>query len=368
MKIYFSIIASISISGALALAPFGQQNHMISMYGHATNPYYQFLTQVFSKFNITFQAAPAITTNDDNLYILFDVHTLHLQQLPKYYIVYQTIPLSRTNINSNFINTLSRSIVVWDSSRDNIALYKDKIHNYHYFPLNYEFIDPIILPCLLSPDGWNLYKELVTYENQKNTDITSHVPTLLCYALLQEPKIILELGVRGGESTIPLYKAAGCFNTFLIGVDIAPDQNVYTHLKNAFFFQINDLDFPQLFSATYGSDKKCDIIFIDTSHEYDHTLQEITQFVPLLSEQGFIAFHDSNVTPLANSGYVRLNGTHDGAPGNTRGVTRAIKEYFSLEFDEYKYCNIIFSAHDSRWHMVHYPFCNGLTLIKKLAA
>jgi len=80
-----------------------------------------------------------------------------------------------------------------------------------------------------------------------------------------------------------------------------------------------------------------------------YTLKEIEGFISILSENGTLGFHDSN------------------AVGNDpRGVTEAIKEYFTIQFDETKYLNEVFEKNDSIWHIVHYPFCNGMTIVKRL--
>ena len=56
---------------------------------------------------------------------------------------------------------------------------------------------------------WSLVKgdvsteidELVNYSNKNLSDISSHLPTMLYEVILQNPKLIVELGVRDGEST-----------------------------------------------------------------------------------------------------------------------------------------------------------------------
>lgn len=243
------------------------------------------------------------------------------------------------------------------------------LHNYLYMPKNYEHANPVILPCCMPISTLNTYKELLCYSNQKDTDISSHLPALFCHAVLQDPHTIIEAGVRGGESTKPLYKAAQLCDAQLIGIDNEPSwaQTTYNNMNNAICLEMNDLDFEMYYQSGPLKDKKIDVIFIDTSHEYKHTLGEITVFVPFLSDNGALMFHDSNVTPLVGGGYVRLNGSGDAAPGNPRGVPQAIKEYFGIEFNEYNYYNTTFTKNGIEWHMTHYPFCNGLTIIKKLA-
>ena len=341
------------------------QNKQIYIYSKNYGSNEIFLKKYLSDAGIEINCVDTLNRYDaDNLYVVFNVDTVAQSELPNNYIAYQTTAIS--TITNGYLEKLTNAIAVWDYSRENISKYQNKIHHYHYFPHDYEFIDPIVLPCFLPHEAWKHYQDVLIYANTKNTDISSHLPALFCHSFLRKPSIILELGVRGGESTIPLRKAAALSGATLIGVDMDPIwKKTYADIEKSLFFCMNDTEFPAIFKNDFKG-KKIDVIFIDTSHLYEHTLQEISLFVPLLSENGLIAFHDSNVTPLAHSGYVRLNGSLDGAPGNTRGVTQAIKKYFDIEFDEYNYYNAFFEKDGINWHIVHYPFCNGLTVLKKI--
>jgi predicted O-methyltransferase YrrM len=44
---------------------------------------------------------------------------------------------------------------------------------------------------------------------------------------------------------------------------------------------------------TWPADKKADLIFIDTSHTFDHTTKEIAAYEPILRPGGTMAFHDT---------------------------------------------------------------------------
>lgn len=330
--------------------------------------YSKIVIESLQKFKINFELTNSINRHDNqNLYIIFDVFNIQEESLPKYYITYQSLDLTNNQLTIDYVNKLTNSIAVWDYSPENINRYRSILHNYLYMPANYEHTDPVILPCLMPISALDTYKELLIYSNQKDTDISSHLPTLFCHTMLQNPKIIVEAGVRGGESTKPLHKAAQLCDACLIGLDNEPlwAQSSYNTMDNAFCLEMNDLDFNNYYNNSSFKDQKIDLIFIDTSHEYEHTLQEIKVFAPLLANDGTLAFHDSNVTPLAHAGYIRLNFTGDRAAGNPRGVPQAIKEYFGIEFNEYSYFNGTFMKDGITWHMIHYPFCNGLTIIKK---
>lgn len=343
------------------------QNQKVYIYEN-NSKYSEIIKKAFNKFNIMYELTNSISTDNDNLYIIFDLNTLDKKQLPKYYIAYQTQDLSQNPLTQSYINKLSSSIAVWDYNRNNINYYNSILHNYYYMPDDYEFTDPVILPCFLASQAFEMYKETLIYSNRNNTDISSHLPALFCYSYLQHPNFILEIGVRGGESTFAFHKTLNLCKTKLLGIDIdSVSSQVYSTINNAQFFCINDLDFPAYIQNTNYKVKKMDVIFIDTSHLYEHTLQEIKIFVPLLNYDGMLLFHDSNVTPINGHQYYRINGSIGGGGfDNTRGVTRAIKEYFSLVFNEHEYCNNTFIKDGETWQIIHYPFCNGLTIIKKI--
>lgn len=340
---------------------------IVKIYMHE-GPYQQNIVTALNKQNIPFEKVQSLDTNDQtNLYIIDNI--LDQTIFPPYYIAYQTNNLKRT-ISENLLTKLSNAVAVWDISWTNIDTYKKQVTNYYFFPLNYDFEDPVVLPCLLPIDALQTYKGILSYSNARNTDISSHLPSLFVHTLLQNPKTILELGVRSGESTVSLAKVAEYMDAQLIGIDIDP-KSAYVYAKltsiKAQFIHMNDIDFASSFSRNHPN-QKIDAIFIDTSHLYQHTMQELQTFVPLLSNIGVLIFHDSNVTPLNNNSYyARINNTTGyGGHGNTRGVTQAIKEYFGLDFDEYSYYMTTLSKNNLLWKITHYPFCNGLTVIQKV--
>ena len=330
--------------------------------------YFENVKKALVKLDIPFEKVQSLNHNDKNLHIIDDFINLDLKTLPKYYIAYQTTDSRQVPYTPSFVAGLSNAIAVWDISRSNIDTYKQQIPQYYYFPSDYEFSDTVILPCLLPTDALETYKELLAYSNKHNTDISSHLPILFVRGLLKNPKMILELGVRSGQSTISHSKVQKYFGAKLVGVDIdCNSDKVYSRLTGSKFFCMSDLDFPDYYKndPEYAG-KKFDIIFIDTSHLYEHTMQEIAAYMPLLSNNGMFVFHDSNVTPLENgTTYMRINNTFDYTPGNTRGVTQAIKEYFKIDFDESVYCKSTITMNGSAFEMTHYPFCNGLTIIEK---
>ncbi|MBI2775501.1 class I SAM-dependent methyltransferase [Candidatus Dependentiae bacterium] len=330
------------------------------------SPHSKTVIDGLKKCDINFTVVDSVNDDSDALYIICDISKT--DHLPQNYIAYQSLDLSKGNIASAYLEKLSNAIAVWDYNLNNIARYQSRVAHYYYFPTECEYIDPIFLVCALPKTALSRYRDLLAYSNRKNTDISSHLPALFCYGILQCPKIIVEAGVRGGESTIPFKEVAAKCNSQLIGIDIEVDVNsAYAGLQKGTFLRMNDLAFASYYEKSQFRNEKIDMVFIDTSHQYEHTLAEIQMFAPMLSKNGMIIFHDSNVTPLdKGTAYIRLNYTKGQALGNTRGVTRALKEYFAIEFDEHSYLNFKFPKGEITWRMIHYPFCNGLTIVQKV--
>ncbi len=333
----------------------------VCIYKQGPQLFLESLKLLFNRLDISYKVVTTLDKHDiDSLYILPDVFNVPTQQLPKRYIVYQTADLSDRVLTDEEISLLANAIVVWDFSWNNINKYRRSTYNYLYFPFNYEHAELVMLPFLLPVHALDAYKEILSYSNQENTHISSHLPALFVHSFLVKPKLILEAGVQSGESTRSFYKVAQFFKTKLIGIDKEENaRQTYALLDRAVFLCMDDTD--------YRNNEPHDIIFIDTSHLYEHTMSEINLFLPLLSDKGILMFHDSNVTPINGVGYRRPNNTSGCAQGNTPGVTQALKEFFNLRFNEAKYCNFNFIHNGITWNIVHYPFCNGMTVLKKIA-
>lgn len=350
----------------------GFSNTTIYVVPNGNTKHYELVKNTLENQNVNFAVIESIKVKEDqSLYIIFNIETITHALLPKHYIVYQSRNLNTCLITNDYLEKLSNAVAVWDCSFSNIEKYKNNVHNYLVFPDHtfYEYADTLMIPCRLPIAMLATYKELLNYSNAHNTDISSHLPSIFFYTVLQNPDVIVEAGVRGGESTIAFEKVLQFCNAHLLGIDIEPACNaVYKRCPHSLFVCMDDLEFGKYYKHNLQFKRKIDVIFIDTSHLYAHTLAEIKLFAPMLNKNGILMFHDSNVTPLNdNCDYLRLNGTmcHVGHY-NTRGVTQAIKEYFSLSFDEAQYQNISCSVGDQNWNIIHYPYCNGLTIARKL--
>lgn len=191
------------------------------------------------------------------------------------------------------------------------------------------------------------------------TDICDHLPFLFSTVLAIKPKLIVELGVRGGESTFVFERAAKAVGANLLSVDMNDCKNA-SSWPEWNFVQSDDVAFAGQF-GDYCSKKnwqpQIDLLFIDTSHEYEHTKAEIQAWLPFVSEQGLVVFHDTNLKEI----YKRRDGSWGLGWDNQRGVIRAIEEYFGKKFDESKN----FVEVTKGWIVLHEPICQGFTVLKR---
>lgn len=335
--------------------------------------YFNDVADLLSRFEINYEKVDSIVPEDNRLHIVFDLFKIEAKALPKYYIAYQTLDLAEQPLTDMYEQKLANAIVIWDYSRENIQLYRSNLSHYYFLPKDYEFAAAVFLACLLPVDTLKAYKDLVKISNEiTNTQfspIASHLPIIFVYSFLQDPKLMVEDGIEFAISTKAFSKVLQFRpEAQLIGIDIAildAARSAYAALSNATLLHMDDKNFYDYYMTSIYKNQKINIVFIDTSHQYKHTLQEIKQFSELLADNGILIFHDSNVTPDNNgTSFSCLNGDKVNAVWNPRGVPQAIKEYFGFAFDEYRYVNSVFQNNGLTWHMVHYPFCNGLTIIR----
>ncbi len=199
------------------------------------------------------------------------------------------------------------------------------------------------------------------YERMKlDTDISDHLPFLFAVGVRQQPRLMVELGVRGGDSTFVLERVARLCNSPLISVDI-DDCSSVTNWDGWRFNQCDDV----LFAARFGEyctseglpSSEIDFLFLDTSHLYDHTVQELAAWMPLLSERGCLVLHDTNQHRT-----VRRQGGRYMLSIENPGVITAVQEYLGCKLDTSQ----DFCAATGNWLITHRALSNGFTVIQKL--
>ena len=125
---------------------------------------------------------------------------------------------------------------------------------------------------------------------ETRSDIVEHLPTFVQTVLDLDAQIVIELGTRGGVSTLAWLYGLAQTGGSLWSVDIDP-----TPAKievDAWTFVLGD----DLDPDVYGRlPDLADIVFIDTSHGYDQTLAELHLYRWKVRPGGFIMLHDTEL-------------------------------------------------------------------------
>jgi len=195
----------------------------------------------------------------------------------------------------------------------------------------------------------------------KRTAINEHLETIFLESLTMKPQLIVELGVARGESARVLAQVAQLCGAKLVSVDLT-DCSRALDWEEWLFVQKNDLEFAKEFE-TWCRERQIepviDVLFIDTSHYFDHTLEEIRAYFPFLAEHAKVIFHDTNL----NTYIFRKDGSVDLGWDNDRGVIQALEVHFGRKFNKKEE----FIDFVTPWLIKHYPYCSGLTVLEKLA-
>ncbi|MDD4356755.1 MAG: class I SAM-dependent methyltransferase [Smithellaceae bacterium] len=193
----------------------------------------------------------------------------------------------------------------------------------------------------------------------KKTDISDHLAMLFTESLNIESKLIVELGVGDGESTFVLERVANLWGAKLVSVDI-DDRAEVSSFKDRIFVQSDDISFAAEFPdwcRRRGFEPVIDILFIDTSHLYDHTVAEIRSWFPYLASRCKVFFHDTNMSEV----FARKDGSTGKGWDNQRGVIRAIEEHLDTNFNE----KVDFALAHRGWFIRHYTICNGFMIMER---
>ena len=218
------------------------------------------------------------------------------------------------------------------------------------------FIDLIHSSKPIEASSPELYE--ILSRSRVRTDINDHLPTLFIESLNTKPRLIIELGVRDGESTFVFERVARLCDARVVSVDIKPASRL-SQDERWRFVQSDDIEFAKRFPAwcrENGLPKEIDILFIDTSHFFEHTVQEIAHWFPLLAPRAKVFFHDTNLRRI----YFRKDGSM-GVAWSNRGVIRALEKFFSKNFNEREE----FTASINGWVITHYAQCSGFTILTR---
>ncbi len=219
-----------------------------------------------------------------------------------------------------------------------------------------------------SPDWVPSNDMLVGNNAHVNEDIRSHLPGIFIFTLMFAPKSIVELGVRTGWSTRAFLAAARIIGAQILGIDKDPSsRQVYSNCMypvRCYFLEGDSVLSAGIFpdwSMENDFPASIDFLFVDTTHIYEDTIQELTMWEPLLSERAAIILHDSNIELQ----YVRKDGSFGKGWDNDRGVARAIHQFVGIDFDESRFFDSGAEPVGTGWRVSHDPTCCGLTILQR---
>lgn len=133
------------------------------------------------------------------------------------------------------------------------------------------------------------------YDDRRTTwsDIQEHLPLLRARANVPRVKVI-ELGVREGNSTSAFLTAALDNGGHVWSVDIAePRVPAHWYELDCWTLTVAD-DLAVVDQAPTG----VDVLFIDTSHHYEHTLAELRAYVSKVKPGGVVLCHDTDLEAM----------------------------------------------------------------------
>lgn len=177
-----------------------------------------------------------------------------------------------------------------------------------------------------------------------NGDSDRHIMTLFSIALGGKAKNIIELGVRGGNTTLPLILASKLNGGKVTSVDINETEfQCPEDLKNSWTFIKSDAI---EFLSKINPSEIIDLVYIDDWHSYEHVKKELEILDKLISPSTVILLHDlmyGNTNPFYHTDLT----LKDGQWANG-GPYRAVAE-LNPQF----------------WEFSTLPWNNGLTILRK---
>ena len=130
----------------------------------------------------------------------------------------------------------------------------------------------------------------------KWSDIQEYLPFLYETALSYDEVRVLELGARRGNSTVAFLAAAVTVDGSVTSVDIdrvTDYPEMQPLIGNTAWRFVHGSDTDEAVQALLPLE--VDVLFIDSSHEYDHTLAELRAYMPRVVPGGVALFHDTNL-------------------------------------------------------------------------
>lgn len=171
-----------------------------------------------------------------------------------------------------------------------------------------------------------LYREMCNTPS----DIYLHLPRMVDLVLATRAQHVVELGTRTGVSTVAWLYGLEQTGGRLTSVDIDAKPEIGDH--DAWTFIRGDDCSAEVLEQL----EPADIVFIDTSHLYDHTVRELDLYRHVVKPGGVICLHDTEL-PIP-----------EGAPERPLyPVKKAVKEFVA----------------ETGWKWINFPDCYGFAVI-----
>lgn len=160
---------------------------------------------------------------------------------------------------------------------------------------------------------------------QPRTEIGAYLTPLYLLAL-QSKAPVVELGVGGGFSTLALFLGASDAGVRLSSYDIDGDSAHRALAKIEGHPKADSWSFTQAKASDGAKDFEpgsVGLLFVDSSHDYKDTVEELEAWLPKMCTDGIICGHDYYLH------LPRADGTRPDPPWNGRldGVFRAVNEF-----------------------------------------
>lgn len=130
------------------------------------------------------------------------------------------------------------------------------------------------------------------------SDITDHLRFMYDTVAKYRNPVVIEMGVRTGNSTSALLHAALEAGGQVWSADINESQVPgYWHEIPQWHFMQGDSVSPEVLK---WMPKKADVVFMDTSHTFEQQLAELRKYVPRVRPGGTVLIHDTQCVPTDN--------------------------------------------------------------------
>lgn len=132
----------------------------------------------------------------------------------------------------------------------------------------------------------------------QQSDIADHLQFMHDTVLKYREPVVIEMGVRTGNSTCALLYATLKADGQMWSADINESQvpDYWSGFPSWHFLQGDSVS-P---AVLRWMPKRADVVFMDTSHTFEQQLAELRKYVPRVKAGGTVLIHDTQCVPLDN--------------------------------------------------------------------